>query len=79
MSKIRLSLSVSDSHLSRIGEVAEAAKKAGLRLEQSLDDLGILVGSIDENKVGQLHRMDGISHVEEEGTVSVPPPYSPIQ
>ena len=79
MSKVRLSVSVSDSHLDRMGDVADAAKRAGMTIEQRLTDLGILTGSIDANKIAHLQHMEGISHVEEEGTVSVPPPYSSIQ
>ena len=79
MAKVRLSLSVSDSHMGKINEVAQAAKKAGLKVEQRLDDLGVLIGSIDENKVGQLHSIDGISHVDNAQVVGVPPPDSPIQ
>jgi hypothetical protein len=79
MAKVRLSLSVSDSHMGRISKVAQAAEKAGLKVEQRLDDLGVLIGSIDEDKVGQLHGLDGVSHVEKAQVVGVPPPHSPIQ
>ena len=79
MAKVRLSLSISDSHMGRINEVAQAATKAGLNVEQRLSDLGVLIGSIDEDKVGQLHSLDGISHVEKAQVVGVPPPHSPIQ
>jgi hypothetical protein len=79
MAKVQLSLSVSDSHMGKISEVAQSATKAGLKVEQRLNDLGVLIGSIDEGKIGQLHGIDGISHVERAQIVGVPPPDSPIQ
>jgi|1185.fasta_scaffold849179_2 hypothetical protein len=79
MTKVRLSLSISDSHMGKINQVAQAAEEAGLKVEQRLNDLGVLIGSIDEDKVGQLHSLDGISHVEKAQVVGVPPPHSPIQ
>jgi len=79
MAKVRLSLSVSDSHLKHLGKIAQAAKKAGMVVEQQLDTLGILTGSIDADKVSKLHRIDGVSSVEPERQVGVPPPERPVQ
>jgi hypothetical protein len=79
MTKVRLTLSVSDSHMNKIAEVAAAAKRVGMKVEQHLDDIGVLTGEIDQDKVGRLRQIDGISHVEEERIIRIPPPDSPIQ
>jgi hypothetical protein len=79
MGKIRLSLSVSDSHLKNFGKVAQAAKKAGMKVEQQLADLGVLTGSIDETKVKELRAIDGVSHVEQEREIKLPPRTDPVQ
>jgi hypothetical protein len=79
MAKVRLSLSVSDSHLKQLSQVAKAAKKAGMKVEQQHDALGVLTGSIDEKKLSALHRIEGVSHVEEQRAVGIAPPGSPIQ
>ncbi len=79
MAKVRLSLSVSDSHLKHLGKVAKAVKKVGMKVEQQHDALGVLTGSIDADKVERLRRIAGVSSVEEERQVGVPPPGSPIQ
>jgi hypothetical protein len=79
MKKVRLSLSVSDSHLKKLGKIAAAAKKAGMKIEQQHDILGVLTGSIDASKVGRLHKIEGVSNVEEDRTVKVSPPDSPVQ
>jgi hypothetical protein len=79
MTKVRLSLSISDSHMNRIDEVAAAAMRAGMTVEQRLPDLGVLTGEIDRDKLARLRQVDGISDVEEERTVRIPTPNSPIQ
>jgi hypothetical protein len=38
-----------------------------------------LVGVIDQDKIETLRQVDGISHVEAERTISIPPPDSAIQ
>jgi hypothetical protein len=79
MAKVRLTVSVKDSHLKNVGAVAKAAKKAGMKVEQQLDDLGVLSGSIDASKLESLQRLEGVSHVEEERQVQLPPGGSPVQ
>jgi hypothetical protein len=77
MAKVQVSLSVSDSHVSRLKDVAQAAKKVGMKVDQQLDALGVLTGSIDQSKLAQLRRVDGVSSIEEEREVSIPKPDNP--
>ncbi|HKS63669.1 MAG TPA: hypothetical protein VJT13_18355 [Xanthobacteraceae bacterium] len=79
MAKVRLTLSVSDSHLKKLGTVAKAAAKAGMKVEQTHKTLGVLSGSIDAGKVEKLRAIDGVDRVEEERTFQLPPPGSPVQ
>jgi hypothetical protein len=77
MSKIRLSLSVDAGE--QLEKVARAAKKIGMNIESSLSDLGVLTGSIEANKLDKLHKIEGVTSIEPERQVGVPPPSSPIQ
>ena len=79
MTKLRVTLSVSDSHLKHLPKVVQAAKKAGMKLEQQLDTLGVLTGIIDADKMDRLRRIEGVSSVEQEREVHVPTPCSPLQ
>jgi hypothetical protein len=79
MAKVRVSVSVSDSHLKHIGKVAKAAEKAGMKVDQKLEDLGVFTGIIDATKRDRLHKIEGVSGVEEERTVGVAPPDSSVQ
>ena len=79
MAKVRLTLSVSDSHVKHLDNIAKAAQKAGMKVERRLDDLGVLTGSIDASKVDKLHGIAGVTHVEEDREVGIAPPGSPVQ
>jgi hypothetical protein len=79
MAKVRLSVSVGDSHLKDIDKIAKAAIKVGMKVEQRLEGIGVLTGSIEANKVAGLRKITGVSGVEEERTVKLPPPGSPVQ
>jgi hypothetical protein len=79
MSKVRLSLSVRDLQGGLIDKVARAAKRAGMKVEHRLDDLGVLTGTIDEGSLGKLRAIEGVSNVEQERQVGIPKPDSPIQ
>ena len=79
MSKVKLSVSVADEHRHRFAEVVKNIKKAGMKVEQQLDNLGIVTGYIDPAKVDSLHSVKGVSNVEEERQYQLPPPDSDIQ
>jgi UDP-N-acetylmuramate-alanine ligase len=79
MPKVNLSVSVDDKHLDNFDEIVKKIKKAGMKVEQKLDSLGIITGSIDSSKVDALREVDGVLHVEEQKKIQIPPPDSPVQ
>ena len=79
MAKVRLSLSVDDAHLNKIGKIAKAAASAGMDVEQRLEGIGVLTGSIEASKVGKLREIEGVSQVEEERAITLPTPGSNVQ
>ncbi|ACL60945.1 hypothetical protein [Methylobacterium nodulans] len=79
MTKVRLTLNISDSHMNKIATVATAAKQIGMKVEHKLDDLGVLTGVIDRDKLNLLRQVEGVSNVEEERNINIPPPDSDIQ
>ncbi len=79
MTKVRLSLTVSDSHMRHLDKIAEAARKVGMVVEKQLESIGVLTGTIESGKIGLLHQIAGVSGVEKEREVQLPPPDSPIQ
>jgi hypothetical protein len=79
MPKVSVSVSVDDEHLDRFADVVEACKKAGLSVEQRLDAIGVMTGSIDSAKVEQLHKVKGVADVEGARRFQLAPPESDIQ
>lgn len=79
MAKVKLSISVDDEHLSRFSKVMKEVEKAGMEIDQELEDIGVATGSIDEDKVGKLREVDGVKNVEKERQIQLPPPDSDVQ
>ena len=79
MTKVNVSISVDDEHLSEFSKVMKKVEKAGMEIDQELEDVGVATGSIDEEKVGKLRDVEGVSHVEEERQIQIPPPESDVQ
>ena len=79
MAKVNLSISVKDEHLPHFSEVLSQLKKSGLAVDQALESVGVVTGSIDSSKVKQLQQLDGVAHVEESREVRIPPPESEVQ
>ena len=79
MTKVKVSISVDDEHLSEFAKVMKKVEKAGMEIDQELEDIGVATGSIDEEKVGKLKDVEGVSHVEEERQIQIPPPESDVQ
>jgi hypothetical protein len=79
VSKVNLLVSVDDEHLNRFSEVVKGLKDAGMDVEQEMEGIGTVTGSIDSEKVEQLRKVEGISHVEESRQFQIAPPDSDIQ
>jgi UDP-N-acetylmuramate-alanine ligase len=79
VSKVNLLVSVDDEHLDRFSEVVKGLEDAGMDVEQELEETGVITGSIDSEKVEQLRKVEGVSHVEESQQFQIAPPDSDIQ
>ena len=79
MPKVSLLVSVNDDHLDRFSKVVKDVEDVGMEVEQKMEDLGVLTGSIDSEKDEPLRRVEGVSHVEESRRFEIPPPDSDIQ
>jgi UDP-N-acetylmuramate-alanine ligase len=79
VSKVNLLVSVDDEHLDRFSEVVKGLEDAGMDVEQELEETGVITGSIDSEKVEQLRKVEGVSHVEESRQFQIAPPDSDIQ
>ncbi len=74
-----ITVTVSDDHLASIDEVAEVLRDNGMHVGQVLAALGVISGSVPDDRRQSLEAVDGVEAVEEENTFQLPPPSSPIQ
>jgi len=79
VAKVSLLVSVDDEHLDRFSEVVRGVEDVGMEVEQKMEDLGVLAGSIDSERVEALRLVEGVSHVEESRGFQIPPPDSDVQ
>ncbi len=79
MSRVNLSVSVDDEHVHRFSEVLEGVKNAGMDVEQEMEGIGVMSGSIDSEKVDSLRKVEGVSHVEQSRRFQIAPPDSDVQ
>ena len=77
--KTNVNVVVADDYQDRFSEVVDAARQAGLDVEEQLTTIGLITGAIDESKRSALERVHGIAAVEERRTYQLPPPESDVQ
>jgi hypothetical protein len=70
---------ISDDYIDKFSEVVQESEKVGLKVVQQLKALGVVIGSIDPDRIKKLKQVKGVSSVEEPKEVSVPPLESDIQ
>src|SRR5260370_37634531 len=64
MAKVNLSVSVKEEHRPRFAELVKQLKKTGMQVEQQLHSARAVTGSIETEKVDQLHKLAVVGHVE---------------
>lgn len=62
----------------KVGTVVPKLKQLGMKLDSTLDALGIVTGEIDDDKMLDAQSIPGIT-IEPDTSVQLPPPDAPIQ
>lgn len=79
MSQEQVVISVSDDQVDDMSAVVEALRHAGLRVDEILDSVGVVTGTVDGDALGSLSTVPGVAEVERSHVVEVPPPDSDVQ
>jgi hypothetical protein len=77
--KVPVLISIENEHLSKMHQVVERCTAAGLDVDQALDQIGTITGSIDPGKIGHLSKVAGVASVEQAGEYDIGPPDSELQ
>ena len=76
MAKIRMLISVRDSHLGSLDEIAKAAERAGMEVDARMTNIGVVSGLIEPDRIDSLRAIDGVQDVREDRRFSLPPGHS---
>jgi hypothetical protein len=79
MSRVNVSVLVSDGSLNRINDVVKKVKSKGMRVDRVLQKTGVLTGSVEADDLGGLNKVEGVSGVEQERAIRIAPPDSEVQ
>jgi len=77
--KKQILVSIDDSYLDRIPILVEELRGKGLEVKHTMPALGVVSGAADEDTLGSLREVKGVAALEEERSVEIAPPDSPIQ
>ncbi|MGB3827624.1 MAG: hypothetical protein WA962_02505 [Ornithinimicrobium sp.] len=76
----RVVVSVDDQHVNEIQTVAEHLREQGMQIDQILDGLGMITGSVpDEERSHLVVKVVGVASVERQVSYQLPPPDSDVQ
>lgn len=79
MSQIPITVSVDEAHLPQIQEISQQLGSSGMNVEQTLSSIGVIQGSIAEDRVNIIREIEGVQNVETQRTYHLNPPDSKIQ
>lgn len=75
----RVTVVVDDAQLDRIDELADRLRDAGMQVEQVLGDIGVITGVLPRERRAEVSAVVGVAGVEEERSLSLPPPDADVQ
>jgi len=79
MANVQVTVSIADDHLDRLLEVAEDLQEHGMKIDQVMDQVGVVTGSCPSGDLPALRRVPGVEHVESAQTFRLSPPHSRLQ
>ena len=60
-----------------LAAICSELEAAGFKIEQTLDSIGVLTGTADQQAIGKLRDVDGVESVEQEQEIDIGPPDGP--
>ncbi|MGH3672344.1 MAG: hypothetical protein ACRDSH_17200 [Pseudonocardiaceae bacterium] len=75
----RITVTVHDDQLPHIEELADRLRGVGMRVDQVLHPIGVIIGSVPSAQRALIETVPGVAAVEDETTFQLPPPDAEIQ
>jgi hypothetical protein len=75
----RVTVTIDDKHLGRLDDIADRLQGAGMQVEQVLQPIGIITGSVSPTQRHSLEDVPGVAAVEGESSFQLAPPDADVQ
>lgn len=75
----RVLVVLADSGLARLPEVVAGLEAAGMLVDEVLDSIGVITGSVARTAVSALTEVDGVEGIEPVAAYQLPDPGSDVQ
>lgn len=72
MAKVRMLISVRDSHLGSLDDIARAAEQAGMDVDAKMKEIGVVSGLIEADRIDRLRAIEGVQDVELDKKFNLP-------
>jgi hypothetical protein len=79
MADIQLMISIEEAYDDRILEVVQVLESMGMQVRQVLPEIRVILGTIEEARMGELAQVEGIASIEIEQGFQLSPPDFNIQ
>ncbi len=76
---VAVTVTVDDDHLNKIEQVAAELRGNGMQVDQVLNEVGVISGSVPDDRRRVLGTVTGVGSIEDATTFQLPPPDSPVQ
>ncbi|MEY2516813.1 MAG: hypothetical protein QOJ89_4171 [bacterium] len=74
-----VTVTVAESQLAQIEDVAERLRAAGMHVEQVLPAIGVITGTVPAAQLTALAEVEGVASIEEQTKFELPPPDAEVQ
>ena len=64
MPKIEVIVKIDDEAVSKMSQIGDQCKAAGMSVEQQMSAVGMISGSIEKANIGKIEQIKGVSYVE---------------
>ena len=75
----KVTVTVGDDHVGDITRVVSQLEAEGMKVDQVLEVVGVITGSVTSERRAAIERLPGVVSVESEHTFQIPPPDAEVQ
>ena len=77
--RVNVLVGVDDEHIDDLAGVIDRLKAAGMQVDEAMETLGTVTGSVDSTGLEAVRAVEGVSEVEPSRTFKLAPPDSDVQ